>query len=860
MGIVRNLMVRAGADFSPLESAMQRTSSEMNKFKEAVDSIKDKLVGLAAVYIGVDGLKEATQDAIELEATTENLNHILGASAQSYIQWSQTVATSYGFSQLQAEKYGASFAHMISLFTTGSQQITQRTEDLMKTAAIIANGTGRNINDVMERIQSGMLGNVQAINDLGVYANQSMLEMSTGFKEIANGRHWADLSMAEQQQIIYLSIMEQATRQYGDTLNNNVHNKLVTFIATLGNLRVAIGNAFLPILNIVLPILTALASRLVTVINYVAEFMSVLFGIHQKTASQATTAATSTNNQAAAVNNLGSSIAKTGNAAEKAGKQAKAAQQSLAGFDEVNQLSNSSSSSAGTGASGGGSGGGGVSPSVGGISGGGSIPLNFDTNAGSVPEKVKAMAEKVKAIFEDMTKFIQQHKTLIEAALTGLAAAFGVFYLATNWSTITGSIAKGFGTIVEALAGINPIVAIIAVAIGALVAAFIYFYKTNDSFRGLVDGVLNQIKEAAIYLWNNVLVPLGKFIESGFIAAWNDLSEAATWFWKNVMVPVGDYLKWFWDNILSPIAKVLIDVLGLAFKTVADIAKSFWQNVMVPLGQFFVATFHPTIEALTAVITFLWKNAIEPLANFIGQHFNQVFLDLSKTIVYLWNNVLKPVATFLSGVFETTFDEVFKGLGGVIKGLQTTFIGLMDFITGVFTGDWSKAWNGIKEIFSGVFSSLYSIVKTPLNLIIDAINAVIGGLDSLNIKIPDWVPDFGGKSFGINIPRIPHLAKGGITNGPTIAMIGDNPGGQEVVSPLDKLTDMIAGAVGTGILSAMQFVNSNKNSGDVIIQLDGKTLGRVINPYLAKENNRIGKPIMKGVGVNANKFNYGQWS
>jgi phage-related protein len=91
---------------------------------------------------------------------------------------------------------------------------------------------------------------------------------------------------------------------------------------------------------------------------------------------------------------------------------------------------------------------------------------------------------------------------------------------------------------------------------------------------------------------------------------------------------------------------------------------------------------------------------------------------------------------------------------------MTVFDGITTFISGVFTGNWSKAWQGIKTIFKGVFESLVALCKTPINAVIGIINGAIGGINKLGLKIPSWVPVIGGKGFSINIPTIPMLYKG----------------------------------------------------------------------------------------------------
>ena len=115
----------------------------------------------------------------------------------------------------------------------------------------------------------------------------------------------------------------------------------------------------------------------------------------------------------------------------------------------------------------------------------------------------------------------------------------------------------------------------------------------------------------------------------------------------------------------------------------------------------------------------------------------------------------------------------------------------------VFSANWRQAWEGVKTIFSGVFRSLVGIAAAPLNAIISAINTVIGGLNSLHVSIPKWVPKYGGQTFSLHIPTIPNvaLAEGGIATAPTTALIGEG-GEPEAVIPLSKLSSMLDGLTG----------------------------------------------------------------
>ena len=128
---------------------------------------------------------------------------------------------------------------------------------------------------------------------------------------------------------------------------------------------------------------------------------------------------------------------------------------------------------------------------------------------------------------------------------------------------------------------------------------------------------------------------------------------------------------------------------------------------------------------------------------------------------------LRPVATFVAGAFKLVFGAAFKFIVArasgwlkstldIIHGVTTAFSGIITFLEGVFTGNWKKAWTGVKTIFKGAFEALVGFAKRPLNQVIGLVNSVISGLNG--IKIPSWVPKLGGK--GINLPKIPMLARG----------------------------------------------------------------------------------------------------
>lgn len=174
----------------------------------------------------------------------------------------------------------------------------------------------------------------------------------------------------------------------------------------------------------------------------------------------------------------------------------------------------------------------------------------------------------------------------------------------------------------------------------------------------------------------------------------------------------------------------------------------------------------------------------------------------------------KAVAGVLGPVFKVAFKAVtgavaaaVSSIAGIISGIMTVFDGITSFLAGVFTGNWRKAWDGIKTVFKGVFESLSALCRQPINAVIGIINGAIAGINSLGLTIPEWVPGIGGQSFSINVPTIPMLYRGTDSWKGGLAMINDR-GGEIVdlpegsrVYPHDRSVEMARKEGGGGTVN-----------------------------------------------------------
>ena len=490
--ILEKLQVMIEASTKPFRDEIKKAQDYVKETTKVVNAEVNKIKGLLkslgrfVITLGIGkALTSSIKSAMRVESAIQQITRTMGESTNQFLKWSKANALAFNMSQSDAMNYGAIFSNLVSTFSNGTQQTLQYTTDLLKASSIIASGTGRTMEDVMERIRSGLLGNTESIEDLGVHVNVAMLQSTEAFKKFANGKSWDQLSFQTQQQIRLMAILEQTSNKFGGEVFSNTNSSLQQFVAVLKDVALNIGNAFLPIMNVVMPILTNFAMGLRTVTGYVAAFMQTLFGY--KPSSK-----TGVGGATGQVNSLGNAATKT---REKAKKAQKEVNRLLGGFDEINVLSkNSNSDSGGSGTN---------TPTTGGG------VLDFSNAEILEPDTsgLEAAVNKFKTIFAPVVESFENLKESLKPFIDNIVENLKWF-----WDEIL--VPFGTWTISEIIPE---------------------FFNILAGVLDILNPIIDVFQELGTWLWDSFLQPIASWTGAIIVTVLGEIAD--------VLSNIGDWMK-----------------------------------------------------------------------------------------------------------------------------------------------------------------------------------------------------------------------------------------------------------------------------------------------------------------------------
>lgn len=468
-------------------------------------------------------------------------------------------------------------------------------------------------------------------------------------------------------------------------------------------------------------------------------------------------------------------------ALEGVGAAAKDASKSMASFDEINQLTDNTASGAG--------GGGGAASTE--------IAPDF-SNLDMAEDKLHDILGLVGAIAAGLLAWkIASLFTNDLSKIWGIALAVaGAFALVYFWLDAWNN-GIDLQNFLGMLAGLAALAVGLAIAFGPIAAGI-----------ALVVGGLAML-----------VVGIKDVIENGFNLV-NTLTIIAGLLAAGIGISLltGSWIPLLIAGFLAALV-ALVSFTGHGEELIQGL-----KNIIDGFGKFFKGVFTGDMKLAVEGIKQIWEGM------------KQTWNAIVNSIKDAWNMFitwLQSKSPLLASIFQTYgkfVSDVYKNIKDILKGV-------IDFIVGVFTGDWTKAWQGVTEIFRGIWNNIVAIIEAAINFIIDGINLLISALNTIHFEIPGWVPLIGGKSFGISIPLVsqvalPRLAEGAVIppNREFMAVLGDQKSGTNIETPLETMVQAFKQAMN----------ESGGRPQTIILQLNGREFARAVYKANNEETQRVG--------------------
>ncbi|MBS5369177.1 MAG: hypothetical protein KHY19_06930 [Coprobacillus cateniformis] len=753
-----------------------------------MSGIKSVIAG-AAIGLGLYKLgKEAIEVASNITEVQNVVDTAFGDMAWKAERFGKTSIEQFGMSELSAKKTASTYMAMAKGMGLTDDVASDMAISMAGLTGDVASfyNISQELADV--KLKSVFTGETETLKDLGIVMTQTNLKqfaLSQGIKTNIN-----DMTQAQLTTLRYNYVMQQLGMAQGDfaKTSGTWANQVRILQEQLKQLLGIIGNGLIAVLTPVINVINMVISKVITLANVIAGVFGKLFGKKEKS-SPLSTVGKDAGNASKSIGGVGKSLDGAGGKAKKAAKEIKGA---LAGFDDLNILSESSSDASG-----------GSSAGATGASGGGydvgAIDWGNDFEEPDTSGVDKAV-DKVMTKIDELKKWMKVNSPIITSLIAGIVSGFLAFETIKNWATITkgistilgplkwvgaaistlvGSIVEGSGVLVgfQAIFGTAAgTIGLVSVGIGTVTAALVYLYQTSEGFRNLVNEALSSTLNILTNLWTSILqplfsflseafttilIPIAAFISNVFVTAVKLISSVILILYNTILIPIANFLvglfsvalnavikvweKWkpgidtlmsmlniFWKNVIEPVADVIISIFAAAFETAQQIIEGVLNTILDVAKivlEFFVGLFTLDMDTAWKNICDIFDKSIKNICNF----FAPVAEFFSKQWGYVKDS-FNNVARFVSGVFNTDWTKSLGLLGVPLNALCSTIKSIWNYIKGLF--------NGITTFVSGVFTGNWkkawqgvkdifsNIVKGFANIFKSPINAIIDGINS----------------------------------------------------------------------------------------------------------------------------------
>lgn len=764
------------------KSQLKNIDGQANTASSKISSSLAKIGKAAIAAFSVTAIAKFGKECVSVASETANawigLNSILTGQGKSF-QQAKSFINDYVSDGLVPLNNAVAAYKNLALRGYSSDQI-KKTMNALKNSATFARQSTYSLGDAVQTATEGLKNeNSVVVDNAGVTKNVAKMWEDYA-KSIGTTRD--KLTQEQKIQAEVNGILEETKFQSNDAAiyANTYSGKIAQLNTAFTNMKTAIGNVIQPLAKLFVPMITAATNAITKLFTSLAGLLS-LFGLK---ADSVETVSNGIGDMATNADKASDAVRSVGDSASKSAKKIK---KSLAGWDEINKLDDNSDSSSGSGSGSGGSSGG-IKESL-----DVSSTVQEDTSVFTgLIEKVKELASIFKEGFDagfGDTNFdgILDHLLNIRNAIVDIWTDPDVLYSAQQWvdtclyslGQMTGAVARIGTNIAEFFVGSIDIY--LEQYVDRIKTHICNMFDISSEDMALSGNFAQALGELSDVFKSDKAKQIGANIIAMFANPIMSANELCAKFAKDIkgilfqpIIDNVDKLKETFNNVLTPIQTVT-GTLADAMTYVGDKWNEVYDNYISPFMESLKTglsdTFSKFLDVYNEyVVPFmnniadglgsLWEEHLRPLVDKIGEFVGSIVTAIQT----LWEMWLKPLIDWIIAniipvlvpIFESiwnTIKNVFGSIADTIGGIIDTFKGLIDFIVGVFTGDWSKAWEGIKTFFTGIWeaikgffetiwNALKGIVETYINIVKAQISTVLNAIKTIWENIWNGISGF----------------------------------------------------------------------------------------------------------------------
>lgn len=847
-------------DSKGFDKGVKNINSSVSKLSSGLGALKTKIVAAFSTAAIVAFGKKALETAASVNAANSTMSQTFGELESAARAAISRVADDSKILETRLNSTATGIYAFAKTSGMDSASALGMMEEALQVAADSAAYYDRSLEDTSETLKSFLKGN---------YANDAALGLSaTEYTRNAAamklyGKSFQNLSEA-QKQLTLLQMVKDANDLSGAT--GQAAREADGWENVIGNLKEAwkqlIAVIGQPVLKLAIPVvqsMTAALQRMTEVANAAWQALKKLFGWEDADAIKSATKAQE---------QLTTAVEETSDAQKGA----------LAGFDEIQTLSDKTAETATASA--------GADTPVEDLANiadkeGGKIALEFDTSGIETAIKVvQAAIERIKAslsslaswaettikpqfgkLFDAIEPALPAIQTKVQEAFSGLSGIASQAFagVKTNIETMfsdVGTLAAPLGEYFTTQlpdfisAGITSIGTILLGLLDTFNMIFADILEAAQPFaEGFTSTILPVLTEFGTQALGTLTVVFGE-IKDIFDSVWE---EGIAPFFKRIMKywnEAWESVKTVWEAHGQPI----FDGINKTFKNMGDILKNVWELFLKPVWDNFMNS-----------LDWLWEQHLKPLWDQVLEF----VASLIECATNIYNNAIAPIVKWVQGYLYPILANTINTIWNIVSDVAGFFIdiissiiqackGVTEFLSGVFTLDFQRALDGLEEIgnsfanagialFEGAVNIIIDLINGMINGVVTGINVVINALNSIKFDVPDWVPIWGGKHFGINlspltapqIPKlsIPRLATGAVIppNREFLAVLGDQSQGTNIEAPLETIKQAFREALAESSGSGRQM--------NVVLQVGRRELARTVVELSREEQQRVGMRI-----------------